>query len=187
MGKEGEVSAGLLDAVDPGVGGQRLVGLRGKGDAGAAGHIVQDHGQLGALRDVLIVLDEAGLAGLVVIGADQQGGISAGVLGVLGQIDGGGGVVAAGAGNDLDPAVYPLDAVFHSGDVLPDGHSSGFAGGAADTDRVHTGGDLGIDEAPEGFVVDIAVLVKGSDQSGTGAGKYRSSHRTTPFLNWGRN
>ena len=68
------------------------------------------------------MLDEAGLAGLVVVGGHQQAGVGAGVLGVLGQVDGGGGVVAARAGDDFDPVVHPLDAEFHRGDVLPDGH-----------------------------------------------------------------
>ena len=51
-----------------------------------------------------------------------EAGVGAGVLGVLGQVDGGGGVVAARAGDDFDPVVHPLDAEFHRGDVLPDGH-----------------------------------------------------------------
>ena len=67
------------------------------------GTFVEDDGQLHPVGDVLVVLDQAGLGALVVVGGHQQQGVGAGVLGVLAQVDSGGGVVAAGAGDDLDP------------------------------------------------------------------------------------
>ncbi|MPM96053.1 hypothetical protein SDC9_143209 [bioreactor metagenome] len=44
MGQEGEVARGLLDTVDFGILGQDAVGLRGKGNAGAGGDIVENDG-----------------------------------------------------------------------------------------------------------------------------------------------
>ena len=78
----GEVSAGLLDAVDLGVLRQHLIGLRREGDAGTAGHVIEDHRQVHPVGDVLIVLDQSGLAALVVVGGDVEQGVSPGVLGV---------------------------------------------------------------------------------------------------------
>ena len=93
-------------------------------------------------------------------------GVRAGVLGVLGQVDGGGGIVRACAGNHLYPVVHPLDAELHGGDVLPDGHGGRLAGGAADAHRVHTGLNLGIDQLAEGVIVDGALLVEGVTRAG---------------------
>ena len=182
MGQQREVAAGFFHAVDIGHIGQHLVGIGGEGHAGAAGHVVQDDGQIGAGRDVLIVLDQAGLAGLVVVGGDVEQGVCAVVLSMLGQVNGSGGIVAARAGNDLDPLVHPLDTEFHSGVMLANRHGSGLAGGAADTDSIHASGNLIIDKFSESVVIDVAACVKGSDEGGAGAGKDRSSHVDAPFL-----
>ena len=185
MGQEGEVAAGLLYAVDFGVLRQDLIGVGSEGHAGAAGHVVEDDGQLGAVGDVLVVLDQAGLAGLVVVGGDVEQGVGSGVLGVLGQVDGGGGVVGPRSGDDLHPVVHPLDAELHGGDVLPDGHGGRLAGGAADAHRVHAGFNLSVNQLAEGVVVDDVVLIKGGDQGGAGAGKDWSSHNSMhPFNNF---
>ena len=104
-----------------------------------------------------------------------------GVLGVEGQVHGGGGVVAPRAGDDLYTVIDPLDAVLHHGDVLPNGHGGRFAGGAAHADGVHTALDLIVDEAAEGVVVDVAVGVKGGGDGHAVARKNRSSHNA-PFL-----
>ena len=185
VGQQGEVSAGLLHAVDLGVLGENLIALGGEGHAGAAGHVVEDDGQLGAVGDVLIVLHKPRLAALVVVGGDVEQRVRPGVLGVEGQVHGGGGVVAPRAGDDLHPVVHPLDAVLHHSDVLPDGHGGRFAGGAAHADGVHTALDLIVDEAAEGVVVDIPVGVKGGGNGHAVAGKDRSPHRKHPCLELG--
>ena len=171
MGQEGEIATGLLDAVDLGIFGQHLIGVGSKGYAGAAGNIIQDDGKVSPVGNILIVLDQTGLACLVIIGGDVEQGICTGILCVLGQVDGGRGVVAAGTSDDLDTVIYPLD------NVLTNRHGSGLTSGAADTHRIHAGGDLVVDQLSEGVVVDAAVLVKGSDQRGTGTGKNRTSHK----------
>ncbi len=111
----------------------------------------------------------------------MEQGIRAGVLSVEGEVDGGGGVVGARAGNDFDLVVDPLDTVVHGSDVLPDGHGGRLAGGAAHADGVPAG-DLVVNQLSEGVVVNGAVFVKGSDQRDAGAGKNRSSHKIQPFL-----
>ena len=82
QGQEGEVSTGLLDAVDLGVLRQHLIGLRREGDAGAARYVIEDHRKVHPVGDVLIVLDQSGLAALVVVGGDVEQGVGSGVLGV---------------------------------------------------------------------------------------------------------
>ena len=87
-----------------------------------------------------------------------------------------------GTSDDLDTVIYPLDTKFHGSNVLTNRHGSGLTRGAADTHRIHAGGDLGVDQLAEGVVVDIAVLVRGCSQGGAGAGKYGCSHKTASLL-----
>ena len=101
------------------------------------GNVIEDHRKVHPVGDVLIVLDQSGLAALVVVGGDVEQGVGSGVLGVEGEVDGGGGVVAPRAGDDLHPVIDPLDAVLHGGDVLPNGHGGRLAGSAADADGVY--------------------------------------------------
>ena len=176
MGQQGEIAAGLLDAVDLRELGKDLIGFRRKGHPRAGGHVVENHGQLHPLGNVLIVLDKPGLGGLIVIGRHMQQSICAGILGVLGQVHRGGGVVAPRPGNDLHPAVDPPDAVFHDGDVLPDGQGSALAGGAADADGVHTAGNLLVNQLAEAVVMDSSAVQKGGDDGAAHAGKNGLSH-----------
>ena len=115
----------------------------------------------------------------------MEQGVGSGVLGVEGEVDGGGGVVAPRAGDDLHPVIDPLDAVLHGGDVLPNGHGGRLAGSAADADGVYAAGDLRIDETAEGVIVDGTAGVKGSGDGHTVSGKDRSSHEKHPFFELG--
>ena len=115
----------------------------------------------------------------------MEQGVSPGVLGMEGEVDGGGGVVAPRAGDDLHPVIDPLDAVLHGGDVLPNGHGGRLAGGAADADGVHAAGDLRVNKAAEGVVVDGTAGVEGSGDGHTVSGKDRSSHKKHPFFELG--
>ena len=105
--------------------------------------------------------------------------VSAGILGVEGEVDGGGGVVGTRAGDDLHPVVDLFHAVVHRGNMLPDGHRGRLTGGAADTDSVYTAGDLGLNEASESVVVDGPVGVEGGGDGDAGAGEYGSPHKIT--------
>ena len=51
---------------------EKLVGLGGKGYAGAGGDIVEKDGQLHPVGYVGVVLNEAGLGRFVVVGGDEQ-------------------------------------------------------------------------------------------------------------------
>ena len=86
--------------------------------------------------DVGVVLDETGLGGLIIIRSDDEQAIDAAGLCVQGQIQGGHGAVAAGAGDDLDPVIHLLDAVFDGSLVLLDGLGGGFAGGSEDEEGI---------------------------------------------------
>ena len=70
LGHLADVAAGLFHGVDVRVFGK--LGQRGGGQvaAGAAGHIVQDAGQVHRVRNGRVVSDKACLAGLVVVGRD---------------------------------------------------------------------------------------------------------------------
>ena len=116
------------------------------------------------------------MSGLVIIRGHQQQGVGAGGLGVLGQHQGGSGVIAAGAGDDLDPAGDLLDAVFHGFHVLFQRHGGGLAGGAADADGVRTGGDLTLDQLTELVKVHLVVIGEGGDDGNAGTGKNGVMH-----------
>ena len=122
------------------------------------------------------MLEQAGLAGFIVIGCDVEQRVRAGVFGVLRQVDGGGSIVAAGTGDDLDAVIDLLHAVLYSGNVLTDRKCGTLASGAADTDGVYAAGDLLLNQGAERVVVDGAALVKGGHNGGTGAGKDGFSH-----------
>ena len=79
LGHLGNVAGGLLDAVDEGVLAQLLGRLRLDVDAGAGRHIVEDDRDAARLGHGGKVGDQAGLAGLVVVGGDHQQGIGAAV------------------------------------------------------------------------------------------------------------
>ncbi len=88
------------------------------------------------------MLVEAFLRGLVVVGADLQGGVGAGLLGEGGQLDGLGGGVGAGAGDDGDAAVGGTDDPLDDLLVLFVVEGGRFAGGADGDDAVGAALDL---------------------------------------------
>lgn len=106
----------------------------------------------------------------------MQKRVGAGVLRVLGQIYGGGGIVASRPGNDFDPMVDILDTEINGRNMLPQTECRALAGGPDHTDGIHTGGDLFIDQLGKSVVVDGSALIERSDDSRTGAGKNRFSH-----------
>ena len=176
MRQQGKVSAGFLDAVDLGMLGENLIGLRREGNAGPGGDVIEDDGQLHPVGYVFIMLDETSLRRLVVIGSHMQQSVGPGVLSVLGQVNGSGCIVASRAGDDLDPMIDPLDTVFHGGNMLPNGKGGALAGGAADADSVQAACDLLVDQSAEPIVIDSAALVKWGHNGGAGSGKNRFSH-----------
>ena len=112
VGDQAEVARSFLDAVDHGMLAQLVVGFCGESGAGSRGHVIHDDGGMYPVSDVSVVLDKTGLSGLIIIRSDDEQAIHAAGLCVQGQIQGGHGAVAAGAGDDLDPMIGLLDAVF---------------------------------------------------------------------------
>ena len=103
----GVVADGVLDRDDgvPLLGGG--VGLERDLGAGASGDVVEHDRHVGALDDAAEVVEHAGLAGLVVVGRDEQQPVGAELLGLAGQLDGVGGGVGADAGDHRRPGRRP--------------------------------------------------------------------------------
>ena len=101
---------GFLDADDVLHLGETRDGLGRHVHARAARDVVEDERQVGAASAIaLVVLDVAVLGRLVVVGADQQRAVGAGVGGELRQTAGLARVVRARARDDLDAARGFLD------------------------------------------------------------------------------
>ena len=118
----------------------------------------------------LEVLVEALLRRLVVVGSDLQGRVGADLLGELGQPQGLGRAVRAGAGHHLDPAGHRLDDEGDHPLVLVVRQRGRFAGRADRAEAVRAGRDLELDLLPEDVVVDLAVG-KRRDQGDRQTGK----------------
>ena len=131
-----EVADRVLDR-DDGVELDRgLVGLERDAGAGAAGDVVEHDRYVGGLDDRAEVVEHAGLAGLVVVGRDQQQPVGADLLGLLGQLDRVGGGVGADAGDDRGAVA---DGVLDRGQdlaVLGDARGGRLARRAGDDDAV---------------------------------------------------
>ena len=168
-----EVATGFLDAYDVGaLVGEGEGGLGGEVDTGAAGDVVHDDGHGRHFGNVAVVLQEAALVGLVVVGGHREdaanaleGGVGDGVGDVKGvvatetQHDG------AAAGDGLD------DEALHCR-TFRWGHGGGFGGGAEGHDIVDTRGDDVLDEGFKFGEVDGFLLApERGDEGDAGAGK----------------
>ena len=105
-------------------------GLVGHVQAGAAGHVVDDGGQVGAFGDGLEVLVQALLRGFVVVGHHQQHTVHSGLLGLLAQLDALGGAVVAGAGDDRAPLADGVLDLAEQPDFFLDSQGRRLAGSA---------------------------------------------------------
>ena len=139
--------------------------------AGTTGHVVDEHGDGHFVVDGLEMLEDAFLRRLVVVGGDEQDGIGADALGVLGKADGFDGIIGTRTGDDGHAALDLIHADADGGFVFGMAHGGGFAGGAAGNDAVHTLFDLPFDVGAIGFFVDSAVLER-RDQCGDSSVKH---------------
>ncbi len=153
----GQVAGGVLDADDVGQLGQARQGLVGDVDAGATGHVVDEHRQLNGVVDRLVVLIHALLAGAIVVRRHHQGRVGADGLGVAGQLDGLVGRVAARAGDHRHAAGGGLHAQLDDALVLVMRQGRGLARGADRHQAVHAAGDLALDQRYERFFVHLTV------------------------------
>ena len=164
----GHVAGGLLDGADVGMVSQDGTGLGRQVAAGAAGDVVHDDGLGGVVRDPLIVLDQAVLGGLVVVGSHHQDGIGAVVTGGLGEVQHMLGVVGAGTGHHGDTACGALDGEADDLLALGGGQGGALAGGAHGNQSGNAVLDLEVDE-PCQIVIVHAGGGHGRDQGSTDA------------------
>ena len=113
------VAARLLDGHDArALGGQALNGVHPDLDAAAARDAVEDDRQLRGAGNGPEMLEQPFLHRLVVIRRHLERRVGSDLLRRLGQMDGFAGRVAAGAGDDLDPARHEFDRLLDDADVL---------------------------------------------------------------------
>src|SRR6478736_6806335 len=125
LGRARQQAGGLLDRGDVVVAAHRLVGLELDEARGAARHVVEHDREVGRLGHGGEVVLQADLAGLVVVGADEQHAVDADLLRLPGQLDRVGGGVGADARND---ARAVADRVLDSAeDLAVLGHRGGGA------------------------------------------------------------
>ena len=131
--------------------------------AGAARNVVEDQGQIHGLGHGRIVLIQAFLCGLVVIGRNEERTVRAGLLGVGGKgnrlVRG----IRAGACNHRDPPVHDFHGKRDHALVFFVRERGGFPRGPAGHDAMRAVGNLKLDQlAIRGFV-ECAVLERGDD------------------------
>ena len=178
-----DVAAGFLHCVDVRVLGKLRQTGGGQVAAGAAGDIVQNAGQVHGIRNGGVVGDQTGLAGLVVVGGDQQQGVGAVRLRLTAEPDGVPGIVGAGARNDRNPPGSLFDGVADARGMLLIRHGGGLAGGAADDNGIGAVVDLVVNDAPQLLEIHAAVGTHGGDDRHGGAGKNGLLHREHSFKN----
>ena len=139
--------------------------------AGAAGHVVENHGHGGGIGDGGKVLNKAVLGGLVVVGGHNENGVRTHLAGVFGVVQHVLGVIGAGAGDDGDTLSDLLHGVGDDLFLVFRFDGGVLAGGAHDHQRIDAVFNLEFDEAAQGFVVNGAVGDHGSDNGGSHAGE----------------
>ena len=103
------------------------------------------------------------LGRLVVVGGDQQDAVNACFLGLLGEFDGLGGGVGAGAGDDRDTLVHLLHHGPDHPDMLIVIQGGGLAGGAARYDGISSPFNLELHQLPQLFILYLSVAEWGDD------------------------
>ena len=172
-----EVCCRVLDADDELVRGEARHGFDAHVDDAAAWDVVDDERQAGGFGDGVEMQEEALLARLVVVGGDDHGGVRADALGVLGERDGFGGAVGAGAGDDGDAVVGDFDGDFDGASVLGVAEGWAFACGADGDEAFGAVVDLPGDEFGEGLFVEAAVVAHRGDQGSERSLKHGSDFR----------
>ena len=147
----------------------------GQGDAGAAGDVVQDDGDVHLAGDGLKVAKHAFLRRLVVVGVDEEGGIGAGIFREAGEVEGLVGGVGAGAGDDFHFGAFGgLDGDLDNVVVFFVGEGGGLAGGADGDDAIGAVDGLVFDLFFERGAVELAIE-EGGHQGGKGTTEHGGS------------
>ena len=153
----GDIAACFLRRADIGMLAEFRVGLGLDVAARSGRNIVENNRQIDSIGDHVEMLDQTCLRGLVIIGRHGQQRVRAGSLRRLGKHDGGFGVVAAGAGNNGDPAVDFLSDKGKHIAVLLLGQRRRLAGGTAGDDRVGAVGDMKLKQLLQYLKIDCTV------------------------------
>src|SRR6478735_8992670 len=160
LGGARKQAGGLLDRGDVVVATHCLVGVELDEARRAAGHVVEHDREVGRLGHRGEVVTQADLAGLVVVGADEQHAVDADLLGLAGQLHRVGGGIGA---DPRDDARAVTDRVLHGAeDLTVLGHRRGGAlpGRPADDDPVVAVVDEMRRDPSGPLEVDAAVLVE---------------------------
>jgi hypothetical protein len=131
--------------------------------AGAPLHAIHDDGQADGRGDRLIVLVEAFLGGLVVVGRDGEDAAHAQVFEFARQFDDFARVVAARAAQHRHAALGLIDRDLDNAQVFGAREGGAFAGGAAGDQEVDARIYLAAHQTPQGCFVERLVWVERSD------------------------
>ncbi len=132
-------------------------------------HAVKNNGQRNAFRDRAIVLEQAFLRRLVVVGRHREDSVRA----ELGKFAREGNhfrsVVAPGAGKDRYLSLGELDGDLDDAKMLFLRQRGALAGRSARNEKIHARIDLSLDQSSQGGFVKRTIASKRSDKCGTGA------------------
>ena len=142
-----------------------LVPVRGR-------HVVQNDGKIDPVGHMCVVGHQTVLAGFVVIRGDHQQGVGPQPFGLLRELHGIAGVVAAGTGDDRDPAGRGRDNLPDDRNVLLVIEGGRFARGTAGHQAVDAGGNLFFDQGAQALHIERTVLVHRSNQRGGDTPEY---------------
>ena len=169
-----DVGACLLDAHHVGMVREAQERVRLNVGAGAAGDVVDHDRQAALVRDGAEVGLQHALVRAVVVRGHDERGVRTQLRGAAGGLDGGAGVVGAGARDDRDPvagraAVHGLNGDADAGLALLGGQRGRLAGGANRDQAVDAGEDLPGHQAAVGGLVELAGGGERGHERGEGA------------------
>src|SRR5690606_25450391 len=170
-----EVAGGFLDADDVRHLAQALDGFRQHVAGGAAGHVVENLRDIHRPGDGQVVLVQAFLGRLVVVGRYQQAGIRAITLCITGQANRFLGRVGAGPGNHRHATSGGRQDLADHQVVLFKTKRGRLTGGTDCHDAVGALLDVPMDQVPQRLPVDGAVGMHGGNEGYNAAGNFHDS------------
>jgi hypothetical protein len=157
------VRLGILQRDDARMFGQPVQCLGLDPDAGAAGDVVDHHGQIDRVRDGFDVRLDTGLAGLVVVGGGDQESVHAQFRRFLGQTDGVPCVVGGGAGDDLCTSADCVDHCPEHAEVFLVQQSGGLPRGPGNHQSVAAVLDELQGQLSGDLIIHVALLIEGGN------------------------
>ena len=179
-----DTPSGLLDGDDVRtIGGQSGHNGDGNLDPASARDAVENDWNGDGIGHRLEVSVEAFRGGLVIVRSHLKGGIGPQSFRLKGQVHRLGSGVGSRACDDQNPSVGSLNGQFYYSPVLFVAEGGGLSRGSHGNDSGNACGDLTLDQAGQGHLIQGTVFLKGSDQRGMGAGKGREGHGKSEALN----